>query len=438
MAAEDFSRQLDAALPQWVAEGLLQPAQAGAIARRHGLSYAPPAAGRPFSSYLIGGGAFLMGLAALSLVAAHWQEIPEPTRFGSAFVLWGVAVGLQARLAGRGQAPGWASALALLGCLLFGANLALLAQWFQVDGNGWGLWAAWGLGGGALALAQREPWAAWAAAGVWCVGHVLAPQAEHPLMLAFWLGVVVPLLWGLGWRWGAWAAAGAAGLAGAALAEAGGPLPTLGLPLAGLLAMVAIEGEARPGRQPSLVVPVLLLLLWQGLAFQEPWHDLAWGGLGALGLGVRLLALAMVVGALGLAWRAGLRRPELRSLLVGVGASMGACLALLWLQGRLGLGWSMVLANLGALASSLGLAAWAFPRGQRGHFWLGLASFGLLVVLRFLEHTQGLTTKAAVFLVWGLATMALGRWLEARFEVQPPAPGGLEAEAPATPKEASP
>lgn len=152
-------------LPRWLAEGWVD--EAGAAAIRH--DFMRRTGGRDLVALLGLLGGLLLGLGALLFVAAHWAELPAAARLGLGLLALAGAHG-GAIVASRGQA-GWAvEGLLLVATLLFGANIWLVGQVFNLPPQPpaffllWmaaGVGAAWAWGSSASALAALAIGIAW-------------------------------------------------------------------------------------------------------------------------------------------------------------------------------------------------------------------------------------------------------------------------------------
>lgn len=152
------------ALYRWAEQGLLTPPQVAAILEHEGWSDLTPGE-RPPSRWALTVsllGALVLGLGVIALVGANWAAIPGPAKLLGVLglMLGAYAGGYRLRddpaRAGR-HLPGVGAALYLLGGVLYGALLALLAQGFQLGVSTDTLQLLWGLGLAALAYAVRLP-----------------------------------------------------------------------------------------------------------------------------------------------------------------------------------------------------------------------------------------------------------------------------------------
>ncbi len=135
-----YYNQLQEDIKEWVGAGWVSPQGAEQI-----LAQQKPADSKFHFSTIIGIlGAILLGFAALSFVGANWQEMSRLSRilllFGLMWAAFGVAWGLEQK-----NYHGLKEAAYLLGGVLFGVNIALIAQIYHIDRHppdGFMLWGA--------------------------------------------------------------------------------------------------------------------------------------------------------------------------------------------------------------------------------------------------------------------------------------------------------
>lgn len=142
-------RWLETEVERWVGGGIISREQGAAI---RGL-YAAPANQVPWGLIVFFGiGAVVLGLGVILLLAYNWEDLSKGVKLG--LVLGGVAVAHAAGVM-QARAGGWrvrlGEALSLLGTMLFGAGIWLVAQIYHIEEhfpNGFLFWAL-----GALAMA---------------------------------------------------------------------------------------------------------------------------------------------------------------------------------------------------------------------------------------------------------------------------------------------
>lgn len=148
-----FASELRRELVGWVRDGLVQPGQSDAIQARYagGTTRGPTNLLLP-AIYIVG--AALIGGGAISFVAANWDSITIWVRIGllvttmlgceiAGFVLWKV----------KGTRENLGQALIVIGALVFGASIFLIAQMYHLRGEPHGAFGMWTLGALVLAYA---------------------------------------------------------------------------------------------------------------------------------------------------------------------------------------------------------------------------------------------------------------------------------------------
>ena len=375
-------------------------------------------------------GALLVGAGVVSLVAWHWEEMGRALKLALI-----VAAVVGAHLAGdalrrTGRHPRLGEAVALLGSLLFGAGIAMVAQIFQVSGAWYGIFG--GFAAGALAaglLLETTPTltaAAVAGGAIWASGFsmdhpghlaTLVPWATAaPFLAAGWWRRSPPLLAvaavGLGLSAGFSVGGDAWALPPLLLGVALLALPLLGAerdaPLTGALASAGRLGFEVVAYALSFASIARELRLESLQRYRHIWRG---AGIEAL---VPPLFLAVPLLALGLLRRRGGTRALASEAAAGLAAV--AILA----------GAIVPSPQLVAWAANLALAALAVLRLveglstlRRAPFWEGLAVGALLLISRFLEIEHLLWLKGLGFIGCGvLVTWGAVRFERARKEVR--------------------
>ncbi len=206
-------------MDDWTKRGLIDAGQAAAIRALY-----PETVGAPWGLVIFCSlGAVVIGLGLILLIAYNWADIP---RLGKVAIMLGStalangAGGWLLRRTDWGQRIG--DALLLLGTMLYGAGIWLVAQAYHIDEhypNGFLFWAL-----GALAMAwaaQSIPQIIIASllTAIWCGSETFAFGNPNVVALAMIVGGVMPLIWRL--RSGVTLAVGLAALAFVLLSSAG-------------------------------------------------------------------------------------------------------------------------------------------------------------------------------------------------------------------------
>lgn len=137
----------------WVGQGVVSAEQAARIRAL----YPEPAAGLPWAMLVFSGlGAVIVGLGVILLFAYNWQELPRGVKLAVIFTTLVAAQGAgvwRLRQADRLRALG--DVLCLLGTMMYGAAIWLIAQIYHIEEHFPNGFLYWGLG--ALALAWALP-----------------------------------------------------------------------------------------------------------------------------------------------------------------------------------------------------------------------------------------------------------------------------------------
>ncbi len=173
-ATAGFRRHLKNHLPLLQADGLITPDQARDISQRFRLNDLAAESTRTLlmAIYIIG--AFLIGIGVISFVAAHWTAIPRQVKVALLF-----AAMIASHFAGfylwkmTGKSPRLGHALTILGTLIFGASIGLMAQIFHITGSTTGLFGPWAIGACCLTTSGTSKASPSASACTCCV------QATH-------------------------------------------------------------------------------------------------------------------------------------------------------------------------------------------------------------------------------------------------------------------
>src|SRR6185436_10254366 len=159
-----YVRQLKQDLEEWIAKGLVPASSRDAILESVG------AGSRTRLDLIIAVfGVILIGAGAMSFVAANWQEMGKFTRlvilFGTMWAAYAIAIYFLGRTRDViGQA------FVLLGVLMFGANIMLIAQTYNINSHfpdGMMLWALGALGAAVIVPSRAALAAALVLGSIW-------------------------------------------------------------------------------------------------------------------------------------------------------------------------------------------------------------------------------------------------------------------------------
>src|SRR5262245_32898347 len=134
-----FRAALKREIPAWMEQGILTEDGAGRLRSLYELDHLGKESSRLLAAVLFTLGSLLIGGGVISFVAAHWNEIsrgPKVVLLFAALLAFHVA-GYWLRY--RSDWLRLGHALIFCGCLVFGANIGLLAQAYQVSGDWYGM-----------------------------------------------------------------------------------------------------------------------------------------------------------------------------------------------------------------------------------------------------------------------------------------------------------
>jgi uncharacterized membrane protein len=208
MRGAKFVKQLEKALPAWVERGLLSSKGADDIL---GFERERLGGGIPYLTVALSIlGVLLLGSGVISFFAANWDWLPKIAKLAVLFGgMWG-AYAVAGWLLGRGGRPLVGKALLLLGVILFGANIWLIAQIYHISAhypNGVLIWAAGALLAGYLLHSQPSTCAAVLLGILWTGMETFDFNSPvHWPYLMFWLACL-PVIARNRWHFAAHAAA---------------------------------------------------------------------------------------------------------------------------------------------------------------------------------------------------------------------------------------
>jgi uncharacterized membrane protein len=152
-----FRQTLRQEANRWRSEGFIDGDFHAKLADRYQFDKLDAEASGTFISAIIGLGGVLIGLGILSFVALNWQYLDKPYRIA---VLLGALLAVNTGGFYLWQKPSTrrlGQGLLVLGAMIFGADLALLAQLFHISGDTFILFMGWAIGVLLMAYALRLP-----------------------------------------------------------------------------------------------------------------------------------------------------------------------------------------------------------------------------------------------------------------------------------------
>jgi uncharacterized membrane protein len=171
MISDKFRRELREEAKLWEAEGLIDTSFYQQLSERYQFNTLETASRNRFLTILMSLGGILLGIGVITFVAANWQVWSREVRVAlllslfvavnaAGFYLWRIPPSRSKNshpnmpaIKGRNKLLG--EGLLLLGALILGANMALMAQMFHIGGSSYGLFLAWGIGVLGMAYSLR-------------------------------------------------------------------------------------------------------------------------------------------------------------------------------------------------------------------------------------------------------------------------------------------
>lgn len=449
--SDRFRELLKQELQLWQADGLISTEQSSAISQRYRLDQmAKESTNRLlFAIYIIG--ATLIGAGAISFVAAHWEQITPSAKIGlivacmltghiAGFYLWKVSA----------KSPRLGHALIVLGTLVFGANIGLIAQIFHIKSHFYNGLNAWAIGAIIMAYAVESVPNAFIAIIVSFIGFcgwtgdnpqsfcyypfvaaaIFLPFAYlcrsvliYILSLVF-IGasilVSLSVVCGNWWWWGP-------SFSAFYLAAIG-----LGLFYFGYGLLSDRTSGFRHFTFPAVLLGVVFIALsayilsFESVAGHLRWlpyedwryYDTANASARRSEISVYLAAVILWIWAI---IKGGLS--DRRFFLVSISGLVASALIISGIitaeflprsSGQysdysiVDCFWIVVLFNLGCFALCAGLVAGSFRTESRGLFWAGIIFTALVITSRFLEYETGLLIKAVIFIACGISIILAG------------------------------
>ncbi|XZN96520.1 MAG: DUF2157 domain-containing protein [Microcoleus sp.] len=460
MISDQFRRELRSQAKLWQAEGLIDTSLYQQLADRYQFHTLESASRNRFLGILISLGSILLALGVITFVAANWQVWSRESRVAlllslfvavnaAGFYLWRIPPSRSKnsnpnipRTKGRNQLLG--EGLLLLGALILGANMALMAQMFHIGGSSYGLFLAWGIGVLGMAYSLRLTSLGVLSALLVSLGYWLAVLDWSSKVEFSWLEVLVrqmpiaasimfiPLAY--------WCRSRAIFALGAIVlifslqvSIAQGLNPSWGAAIFCALPPALLWGyddamwpniDSRVFQATARSLALLFLAsLFYFLSFHWLWQDSPTPS--QIPLDWSLLTNVIVLGALTVfEWlhlgRLELRRPKQK----GVDLTTGAIAIAIVISALIPF-YHLNVSPLPQLATFLfnvllfllavGLIREGLALGNRRSFWGGMVLITLQIISRLFEYNTELLLKSFVFVLCGIGVIAAGLWFERHF-----------------------
>lgn len=460
MISDQFRRELRSQAKLWEAEGLIDTSFYQQLADRYQFNTLETASRNRFLTILISLGSILLAIGVITFVAANWQVWPREARVAMllslfatvnlvGFYLWRIPPSRSQNsypdmppTKGRNKLLG--EGLLLLGALILGANMALMAQMFHIGGSSYGLFLAWGIGVLGMAYSLRLTSLGVLSALLVGLGYWLAVLDWSSKVEFSWLEVLVrqmpiaasimfiPLAY--------WCRSRAIFALGAIVlifslqvSIAQGLNPNWGATIFCALPPALLWGyddAMWPNIDSRVFQPtarslalVFLASLFYFLSFHWLWQDspdplqtpLDWSVLA----NVTVLGALMVFEWLHLG-RLELRRPKQKGVDLTTGA-IAMSIVITALIPFYHINFSPLpqlatfLFNVLLFLLAVGLIREGLALGNRKSFWGGMVLITLQIISRLFEYNTELLLKSFVFVLCGIGVIAAGLWFERHF-----------------------
>ncbi|MEM7579288.1 MAG: DUF2157 domain-containing protein [Cyanobacteria bacterium P01_A01_bin.80] len=454
MIIDSFRAKLRKEAEIWRDEGIIQNSQYEKLSERYQFDSLDNVAQDRFIFILIGVGCILVGLGAITFVAANWQSWSREVKlilllslfFATniiGFFLWREPVFDNAGKKRRQRKRIFGHGLLLLGALLLGANMAFMAQTFHMSGADYELYLFWGIGVLVMAYGLRL-----ASLGVFSfvlisfgywmgLGNLWNSSGEFSLsriiiqyMPILWLGMFVPLAYICKSRW-IFALSTISFATSLQFNLNRYYLPTLNsftfaLPAALLWSyddLLFPKVNQRWFQSVARNIALLFLsILYYILSFRGYWRfsDYSSTNNNTIPNFFFFIDLAIITVLAIYQWfhilrpKSSHRHQGIDITNIGIAIFIVmAAFAPLWNQSSSG---TSVLAififNLLLALLACGMIRQGLQSNQRRAFWGGMILLTLQIITRMLEYDTALLLKSLVFILCGVAVIGAGLWFE--------------------------
>jgi len=465
MISDKFRRELREEAKLWQAEGLIDTSFYQQLSDRYQFNTLETASRNRFLSILISLGGILLGIGVITFVAANWQVWSREVRVAmllslfvavnaAGFYLWRIPPSRSKNshpnmpsTIGRNKLLG--EGLLLLGALILGANMALMAQMFHIGGSSYGLLLAWGIGVLGMAYSLRLTSLGVLSALLIGLGYWLAVFDFSAKVEFSWLDVLVrqmpiaasimfvPLAY--------WCRSRAIFAIGAIVlifslevSIVQGLNPSRAAAIFCALPPALLWGyddTIWPKVHSRLFQPTarsLALLFLAGLfyvlSFHGWWQDFPDPALTKPDWLLLVANVAVLGGFTVFEWlrlgRLELRRPkqkgvDLTTSAIGILILASAFIPLFHLSFSPIPELATFLFNVLSFLLAVGLIREGLALGNRQIFWGGMVLITLQIISRLFEYNTELLLKSFVFVLCGIGVIAAGLWFERHFATTP-------------------
>ena len=448
MVSDKFRHQLRREAEQWKAEGLIDAWQYEQLSARYQLNTLETSARDRFIVILIGLGSLLLGLAVITLVAANWQVWSRELRVILLLSLF-IAVNAIGFYLWRRPADTWQHRLGhgvlLLGALILGANMALMAQMFHQSGSPARLFLFWAVGVLAMAYSLRLTLLGMLSILLMGVGYWWGFFDWFPWTEFSWMRLMLqhmPILAGLMfiplayWCRSRWLfGMGAIAIISSLVAN----LTRVQIPAPEVQALVSAIAFALPaallwgyddrlwrpfgfgrGRRPRFqpiarnLAILCLGVLFYLFSFRGLWPSaIEAQPLKVLQVDWLLLLDAAILGCLTLwEWVRLVLRLNLTTAVVGALISISAVVPWWHISITPMPNTAVWIFNIALFILAAGLVRDGLAQGQRRRFWGGMVLLILQIFSRMIEYDTDLLFKAFILFLCGVGVIISGLWFE--------------------------
>ena len=414
-----FRAALKREIPAWIEQGVLTGEAANRLNSIYDLDSLGKESSRLLAAVLFTIGSLLVGGGVISFVAAHWDQISRGPKVAMLFALL-----LAFYIAGywlkyKSDWPRLGHALIFCGCLVFGANIGLIAQAYQVSGSWYRAFGAWAIGALLMAWAAQSSITGAlviATSFTWFIGFANDYHERlvtlYPLLLVL---ALLPLAWRIRSR--TLYSLTFLGFIGATTMLAFVQLDAdryalIAIAVGGFVAWMVGEFHRASGIRSEFGAPLSNLgiaMLAAGAyfwSFHEFWRWSRDIGPNRL-LWLIPLGSALAIGAALIA-RTWMKMDDLQKRYFGAAAAALVLVCLAPPISRYSDVLPVVMLNLAAIVIAGLLIGKGIVEERRLTFWIGSLFLTTLVISRFFEYESSLLLKSAAFLICGILIILAG------------------------------